>query len=59
MWIVAKIKKNYEETLRKELNSFIKDSCVFYRPIIETSKLDKKKNKFIKKNKKLLGNYIF
>ena len=59
MWIVAKFKKNNEETFKKEISCSLNNSCKFYQPFFELETFDKNGKKKKKKKKNLLDNYIF
>jgi|MDTB01.3.fsa_nt_gb hypothetical protein len=59
MWVVAKFKKNNEETFKKELNSSLNNTCKFYQPFFELEIFNKNGKKIKKRKKNLLDNYIF
>jgi len=57
MWIVIEYNKNSLGILLKELKDRVGDQCKFYNPKIFTQKFYR--NKLIKKEYHLLGNYLF
>ena len=54
MWIVAKIKKNQESILTKELKKKLKENFTIYYPKVLITENNKKE-----KIHNILGNYIF
>ena len=59
MWIVAKIKNKYFNTLKSEFNKSLKNRCHFYNPEFEKGYKLKYSNQVVLKRKSLLNNYIF
>ena len=57
MWVIAKIKKNSLEILKKSMEEKLGDSIKFFQPKIKIQKF--KKNKLISKEVDLIGDYIF
>ena len=57
MWTVIKFNNNHSEILKKNLKEKLGNDIKFYFPKIKIKKLGK--NKLIKKDYSLLGNYFF
>ena len=59
MWIAAKIKNKYLNTLKSEFNKSLKGRCHIYNPEFEKGYKLKNSNQIVLKRKSLLNNYIF
>ncbi len=57
MWTIIKFDKKYSQLLKSSLKNKIGKDLIFYSPILLIEKF--KKNKLIKKEFSLLGNYLF
>jgi|TARA_Y100000310_G_scaffold334656_1_gene414902 hypothetical protein len=59
MWVIAKIKNKYQDTLKNEFRKALRGKCSFYNPVFEKSYKQSHSNRIILKKKNLLNSYIF
>ena len=54
MWVIAKIKNKYQDTLKNEFRKALRGKCSFYNPVFEKSYKQSHSNRIILKKKKFI-----